>query len=127
MPGEVKYTTNHEVIRSWVEARGGWPAKFLRIHFHGYVTRGAPPRVDWGKFFQAFEERGMAFLYQDHTATGKQSHFFRLVYRRVDPVVSAPPSMLTAAAVAEDPLLVKGRSALQCGGEDAEEMRGEVA
>src|ERR1700758_3420493 len=104
MPGEVKYTTDHEVIRSWVETRGGWPAKYLRIHFHGFVTRGAPPRVDWEKFFQAFEERRLAFLYQDHIATGKQSHFYRLVNRRAEPVSDAPRSALTAVDIAGDPI-----------------------
>jgi hypothetical protein len=127
MAGEIKYTTNHEIIRRWAEARGGWPAKYLRIHFHGYVTRGAPPRVDWEKFFQAFEERRLAFLYQDQTATGKQSHFFRLVNRRIEPMIGAPPSALTGVAVTEDSLLLKGRSSLRCGEEDAEEMHSEVA
>jgi hypothetical protein len=127
MAGEIKYTTNHEIIRRWVEARGGWPAKYLRIHFHGFVTRGAPPRVDWEKFFRAFEERRLGFLYQDQTATGKQSHFFRLVNRRVEPVLDAPPSTPTAVDVAEDSLLPKGHSTIRYGGEDVKEIRGEVA
>ncbi len=84
MGGEVRYTTDHEVIRRWVEERGGWPAKFRRIYFPRYVTRGVLPRVRWEEFFRTFEEQRLAFLYQEQTAAGGLSHFFRLVNRRVE-------------------------------------------
>ena len=115
MAGEIKCTTDHAVIKRWVEERGGWPAKYLRINFHGYVTRGAPRRVEWDNFFRAFEQRQLVFVYQEQTATGKRSHYFQLKNRRVEPGVDrrpdaraetppAPPTVVcleTAGSVAE--------------------------
>lgn len=101
MRGVISSTTDHEVIRKWVEDRGGWPAKFLRIYFHAYAVRGAFPRVQWEEFFRTFEERQLAFLYQDHAANGRRSFFCRLVSRRTLPAadrVAAPEPGIAAAA-----------------------------
>jgi len=95
MAGAIKYTTDHGVIRSWVEERAGRPAKYLRINFRGYVTRGAPRRVDWEKFFQALERRRLAFLYQDQTAAGKRSYYYQLVNRRAEQAAGHLPGART--------------------------------
>jgi hypothetical protein len=109
MGSDVKYTTNHDVIRRWVEARGGWPAKFRRIYFSRYVTRGVLPRVRWEEFFQTFEEQRLAFLYQEHTATGRLSHFFRIVSRRPDDVGEcSPPLESSIPQTAAIPAIVDG-------------------
>lgn len=86
-----KTTTNHNVIRKWVEARGGHPATVkdtgarsgagvLRIDYPGY--RGKELKeISWDTFFEKFDEKNLAFLYQDKTATGKTSRFSKLVSR----------------------------------------------
>ena len=83
-------TTDHKLIRKWIEERGGRPTVvkgteardgegILRVDF-------AEPDeklegISWDEFFQTFEDRQLAFLYQDRTADGKQSRFFKFVHR----------------------------------------------
>lgn len=91
MAGESKTTTNHEEIRAWAEARDGKPAKvkgtgqgpddgLLRIHFPGGAEESLE-EISWDDFFNVFEERGLAFLYQEETADGSLSRFFKLIRR----------------------------------------------
>ncbi|MCL5783989.1 MAG: hypothetical protein M1142_01375 [Patescibacteria group bacterium] len=95
MAGESKTTTNHEEIKKWVEQRGGRPAivrgtektgegiGLLRIDFQG-DGEGPDPSlrpISWEEFFQTFDGKNLAFLYQDQTAEGKESRFFKLVSR----------------------------------------------
>lgn len=88
-----KVTTNHNEIREWVEGRGGSPARvtspetgenmqMLRINFPGISGDGAVQPVDWREWFDIFENRELAFLYQDKTADGHDSHYNKLVWRR---------------------------------------------
>jgi hypothetical protein len=83
---EATTTTNHETIRRWVEDRGGKPSHvtetgsdgdtgILRIDF-GDQDEGLEP-VSWDDWFDAFEENGLAFLYQDEG----ESRFNKLVAR----------------------------------------------
>src|SRR5438309_4590918 len=92
MAGETKITTNHEEIRKWAEARGGKPATVkrtendgeagvLRIDFPGYSGAGSLEEISWDEFFRKFDEKNLAFLYQDETSSGEQSRFFKLVSR----------------------------------------------
>jgi hypothetical protein len=79
-------TTDHEAIRKWAEARGGHPARvkgrgpggILRIDF------GEPEesleQISWDEFFDVFEGRKLAFLFQDE-ADGGKSRFNKLVDR----------------------------------------------
>jgi hypothetical protein len=83
-------TTNHQEIRRWIEKRGGHPAAvaatvdeddagILRVDFD-------PPddsleQISWDDFFNTFDEKSLAFLYQDKTADGKTSRFFKFVSR----------------------------------------------
>jgi hypothetical protein len=87
-----KLTTDHEVIRKWVEHRGGQPAVvkstesdrrlgILRIDFPGFSGEGTLEAVDWDDWFMAFDERELAFLYQEKTADGHESRFNKLVSR----------------------------------------------
>ncbi len=88
-----KLTTDHEQIRRWVEERGGHPATvkrtgrgrqqagIIRIDFPGFSGVQSLKPIDWDEWFQMFEERQLAFLYQDRTAAGKQSRFNKLVSR----------------------------------------------
>ena len=89
---ETKVTTDHNEIREWVEGRGGQPAKvksssgaslnILRIDFPGYSGEGTLEAVDWKDWFAIFDDRELAFIYQDKTADGHDSHFNKLVWRR---------------------------------------------
>lgn len=80
---EAVTTTDHEVIRKWVESRDGRPAvvadHVLRIDF-GEAEDGFR-QVDWDEFFEIFEDRKLAFLHQDMLEDGKVSRFNKLVER----------------------------------------------
>lgn len=75
MSGASKVTTDHEVIRKWVEERGGSPAHvkatgggedpgLLRVDFPGYGGKDdSLEHISWDDFFAKFEEKHLAFLY----------------------------------------------------------------
>ncbi len=88
---EAKKTTDHNVIRKWVEERGGSPATvkgtakkgeagLLRIDFPGYSGEDTLEHISWEDFFAKFEESKLAFLYQEDVH-GKTSRFNKLVSR----------------------------------------------
>ena len=93
MAGESKTTTDHDTIRKWVEERGGRPAGvkgtgggddpgILRIDFPGYgAEEESLEPISWDDFFKKFEQNKLAFLYQDETAGGEESPFFKFVKR----------------------------------------------
>ncbi len=92
MAGESKTTTDHDEIRRWVEERGGRPARvtdtgsgddpgILRIDFPGFSGEDRLEEISWEEWFEAFEENGLAFLYQEETSEGEQSRFSKLVSR----------------------------------------------
>lgn len=92
MAGESRTTTNHDEIRKWAEARGGKPATVkrteskgepgvLRIDFPGYRGQDTLEEISWDEFFAKFDEKHLAFLYQDKTSSGEESRFFKLVSR----------------------------------------------
>jgi hypothetical protein len=89
-------TTDHDVIRKWIEERGGRPARvaasapgksegrrssagILRVDF------GEPEEsleeISWDEFFKTFEKNRLAFLYQDKTPEGQKSRFTKFVDR----------------------------------------------
>ena len=85
-------TTNHETIRQWVEERNGKPASvagtgkgdedigLLSIDF-AEDTDESLEAISWDEFFEKFEEKQLAFLYQDQKANGEPSRFNKLVSR----------------------------------------------
>lgn len=83
-----KRTIDHDEIRRWVESRGGHPAHVkrtasdgdpgvLRIDFPGFSGEETLEPIDWDTWFRKFEERQLAFLYQDEP----ESRFNKLVHR----------------------------------------------
>lgn len=84
-------TTDHDVIRQWTESRGGHPARvratgdeegkgdvgIIRIDFPGYSGEGSLEEISWDEFFEKFEEKQLAFLYQEDG----ESRFNKLVSR----------------------------------------------
>jgi hypothetical protein len=85
-------TTELSVIRKWAEERGGKPSRVvntenddeqgggvLRIDFPGYSGQGTLEEISWEDWYKTFQDRNLEFLYQDRTADGKESRFFKLV------------------------------------------------
>lgn len=89
---ESHVSTNREEIRRWAEARGGQPAcvkgtgsegdiGVLRLDFPGYGGEESLQHIGWDDWFDKFEERKLALLYQEQTAGGAQSNFNKLISR----------------------------------------------
>ena len=86
-----KSTKDLKEIQKWAEARGGKPVKvksvkpnkkgggILRIDFPGYSGEDSLEEIPWEDWYKIFEESDLTFLYQDKTAEGKESRFFKLI------------------------------------------------
>jgi len=61
--------------------RGGQPAGVLRIDFPGFSGEQSLKPISWDEWFQIFDERQLAFLYQEKTSSGKVTRFNKLVNR----------------------------------------------
>ena len=89
---ESKTTTDHKENKKWAEARDGRPAVvkgtennddssgLLRINFPGYAEDNLE-NISWDRFFETFEDKNLAFLYQEETKDGGESRFFKLIDR----------------------------------------------
>ena len=86
-------TTDHTLIRRWVEERGGQPAcvrgtgdaddvGLLRIDFPGGMGAESLQPISWDEFFDKFDERKLAFLHHQPTRDGGRSYFNKLIDRR---------------------------------------------
>ncbi|HUW24711.1 MAG TPA: hypothetical protein VMW04_03740 [Patescibacteria group bacterium] len=84
-------TADHEIIRQWIEARGGLPSVvkgtgaegggILRIDFPPIGAKPNLQHINWEEFFKIFKDKDLAFLYQEKTATGEVSRFNKFVSR----------------------------------------------
>jgi hypothetical protein len=83
--------TDHEEIQRWAEARNGSPAcvrgtgkkgdvGMIRIDFPGGAERSLQ-KISWDEWFEKFDERNLALIAQDKTASGRVSRFNKLVDR----------------------------------------------
>jgi hypothetical protein len=94
MSAESHTTTDHDEVRRWAESRGGRPARVAETGDGGdpglirLMFPGAPQAEDenleeisWDEWFDAFDENGLALVYQEQTADGEQSRFNKLVSR----------------------------------------------
>jgi hypothetical protein len=92
MGHEATTTTDHEKIQRWVEERGGVPSVvrathqaegsgLLRIDFPEEEPDEGLEPIDWGEFFEIFDTRNLAFLYQESSASGKETRFCKFVSR----------------------------------------------
>jgi hypothetical protein len=84
-----KNTTDHNEIKKWAESRDGKPSviankgektELLRINFPGYSEDNLE-EIDWDKWFDIFDSRKLALIYQEKTKDGKTSNFNKLVRR----------------------------------------------
>jgi hypothetical protein len=88
-----KRTTDHDKIRQWAEARSGKPARvqgtgdaedagLLRIDFpENNDDDERLEEITWDEFFEKFDEKRLAFVYQEKTAAGQPSRFNKFVSR----------------------------------------------
>ena len=85
-------TSDHETIRRWAEERGAHPASvkgtggkgdvgMIRLDFPGYSGEGKLEKISWEEFFEEFDKKDLALLYQETTADGEKSNFNKLVSR----------------------------------------------
>ncbi len=90
--GGSKITTDHETIRRWAEQRGAKPAcvrgtggkgdiGMLRLDFPGFSGEESLQEISWDDWFEKFDERGLALLYQEKTTSGQQSNFNKIISR----------------------------------------------
>ena len=95
-----KVTTDHDAIRCWAEQRDAKPAMCsarnndddpgtVRLEFPGSRDQ-ALKEISWNEWFAKFERSKLALLYQEQTADGEPSNFYKMVRREVaDQVESA--------------------------------------
>lgn len=87
-----KVTFDHEEIRRWAEERGAEPAcvkgtggkddiGMIRLDFPGYSGETSLEHIGWDEWFDKFDERNLALLYQEATADGQKSNFNKIVSR----------------------------------------------
>jgi hypothetical protein len=94
MAGESHTTTDREEIRRWAESRGGKPARvqdtgsgddpgLIRLMFPeaSQAEDDNLEEISWDEWFQAFDDNGLALVYQEQTAEGEESRFNKLVSR----------------------------------------------
>lgn len=54
----------------------------LRINFPDYTGEESLENIPWDEWYDIFRENKLEFLYQDLTADGKESRFFKLVNKK---------------------------------------------
>jgi hypothetical protein len=91
---QVKVITDHDEIRRWAEERGAIPSRvhgtegsddvgIIRLAFPG--APGARDEnlepISWDEWFREFDQRGLALVYEETTASGKKSNFNKVISR----------------------------------------------
>lgn len=85
-------TSDHQAIRRWAEERGAHPAcvkgtggkgdvGMIRLDFPGYSGEDKLQEITWDEWFEEFDQKDLALLYQETTAEGQKSNFNKLVSR----------------------------------------------
>jgi hypothetical protein len=94
-----KATTDHDKIRRWAEERGAKPARVrgtgdvgvIRLEFPG-ALKARDERLEpisWEEWFKKFHENGLAFVFEENTASGRKSNFNKLVKKETAKAKSA--------------------------------------
>jgi len=84
--------TDPEEIRRWAEERGARPAcvkgtggggdvGMIRLDFPGFSGEESLQRISWDDWFEELEEKHLALVVQDTTASGEKSNFNKIVSR----------------------------------------------
>jgi hypothetical protein len=85
-------TIEHDEIVRWTASRGGKPVlrseevEFPAISFEQELHDGP---VSWDHWLAAFDTGEFAFIYQDATANGELSRFWKIVPRFADAAAAA--------------------------------------
>ncbi len=79
-----EFTTDHDTIRRWAESKGGKPAAVKRTHQGGDVgiirimfpkaphsEHAALEEITWQEFFEEFDKRGLALVYDEDSLFSK--------------------------------------------------------
>lgn len=84
-------TTDHDEIRRWAEGRGAVPSVVKATHDEsgsGILRLDMPDgaedeleEISWDEFFEIFDGRELALVYQDETSDGETSYFSKFVSR----------------------------------------------
>lgn len=81
-------TTDHEEIKHWVESHGGRPTAVRAMDGEVGVVRfnfkpeAAPLQpISWNEFFTQFEQRKLAFVYEEEIPAGDEERYTKLVHR----------------------------------------------
>lgn len=83
-----RYTTDHDIIRRWIEYRYGHPAIItgrdneLFIYFEDNEPDVDIEAISWRRFFTIFEKNKLAFIYKIKTPDGEESYFYKFMNRR---------------------------------------------
>jgi len=90
-------TTDHGVIKEWIEARNGKPTalrrnnnrgeddtNMLRIDFPG-GREDSLEAVSWEEFFRKFEKYELAFQYRNEEKSGETSFYYNFADRNQNP------------------------------------------
>jgi len=82
---------DHDEIQEWAEEREAQPACvkgtakgdtcLLRLDFPGYTGEDSLEPIEWDQWFEHFDQKKLALLVQDTTASGEPSNFNKLVSR----------------------------------------------
>lgn len=88
---ESRKTTDRNAIKRWAERRDGVPAfvkgtengdeGVLRIHFPEASSDENFDKIDWDQFFDVFEDKNLAMVYQEEKENGQKSTFHKFVNR----------------------------------------------
>ncbi len=99
MSDNAKITTNHDEIKKWIEERNGKPSVvsatkgdgggILRIDFPGYSGEDSLEEIDWNRFFEIFDDKNLAFLYQENLKSGEESRFVKFIDRNSEQAKNA--------------------------------------
>lgn len=96
MSPKSRVTIDHDEIREWAEERGAKPSALkkteiendpgvIRFSFSQSVARknseGSLEEIPWEEFFDRFDEKELAFLYQEEDDEGRTSKFNKLISR----------------------------------------------
>ncbi len=104
-------TKDHDEIQKWAEERGGKPSHvkstgsaedigILRLDFPGYSGADSLEPISWEQWFEKFDERNLALLYQEETAGGQKSNFNKIVSAETAEETEGRPSKKIAKKVA---------------------------
>lgn len=88
-----KTTQDHDEIRKWAEKRGAVPSEvagtenrdepgLLRFAFPRAKRRNDDnlEEISWDQFFEKFDRSNLEMVYQEKTASGRESNFNKLVH-----------------------------------------------